>query len=270
VDVDKWWPRVLRLVVLVVLGVMSGLVFAGGAQASPPDGGMVIVFDRTSSVGGLGHVGWGFYDPSTNAWTYGAVEGGGSGYIPAGEDNGAWSEIGTFDQMFQAMSEMGYDEAVELPTSAADITAAQEVVAAQADNGYVVVLNDCLTNTEHVLAAYGADLPTTNEEDILGNTVPNVFATEVAAEPGAVVATVPQVLNSPQQYDPAANDPNTDNPYGFNPAQPADPPDTTPPADSAPPDASSPGDPGPPEDTSPGLCDIPTTCQDTGVGSDGP
>jgi hypothetical protein len=74
-------------------------------------GGVAIVFDRLDGAFGFGHVGWGVYDPNSGQWTYGSVENqSGQPNVPAGDDNGAWSQTGDFGDMTDAMNARGYNQ----------------------------------------------------------------------------------------------------------------------------------------------------------------
>jgi hypothetical protein len=123
-------------------------------------GGVAVVFDRPSGAFGLGHVGFGFYDPDSGEWTYGAVENqSGSPDVAPGQNNGAWSQTGSFADMASQMAALGYTGAVSIPVADPDMAAALGNVASQPGEGYSLFGNNCADAVWNALTDYGASLP---------------------------------------------------------------------------------------------------------------
>jgi uncharacterized membrane protein YgcG len=123
-------------------------------------GGVAVVFDRPSGAFGFGHVGFGFYDPNSGEWTYGAVENpSGSPDVAPGQSNGAWSQTGSFADMASQMAALGYTDAVSMEVADPDMAAALGNVASQPGEGYSLFGNNCADAVWNALSDYGAALP---------------------------------------------------------------------------------------------------------------
>jgi len=121
-------------------------------------GGIAVVFNRPSGAFGLGHVGWGVYDPDSGQWTYGSGENqSGQANVPAGGDNGAWSQTGDFGDMTSAMNARGYSGAVSIPVTDPNLAAALGNAAAQPGEGYNLFGNNCADAVYNLLNDYGVD-----------------------------------------------------------------------------------------------------------------
>jgi hypothetical protein len=191
------------------------------AQLTAAGSGMAMIFQRPNAVAGLGHVGWGFYDPTAGTWTYGAVEGAGSSgsgsaspVIPAGSPNGAWSATGSWSDMITAMNNGGYATGVNITTPTANVAAAQASAASEPAEGYALLGNNCADATDAVLTAYGiTGLPS---PDSLGNLAPNSWVSSVqAAFPASTAYDIPTTATDPELYDPTgglADDPGATDP----------------------------------------------------------
>jgi hypothetical protein len=210
-----------------------------------------MIFQRPSGAMGLGHVGWGYYDPAAGQWTYGAVEGGtssggssGAIYIAPGSPNGAWNATGSWSDMITAMNGLGYSTGVDIAAASPDVAAAANLVAAQAGQGYSLIGNNCATTTDNILTAYGiTGLPSPNS---LTSLAPNEWVANVeSADPTASTYNIPTTAADPASFDPNGG-PATD---------PGAPPAPTPPAPAPP--APAPTDPGAtdPGATDPGAVD---------------
>jgi hypothetical protein len=200
------------------------------ASLTAAGSGEAMIFQRPSGAMGLGHVGWAFYDPSSETWSYGAVEGGtssggsaGAVYIPAGQPNGAWNATGSWSDMISAMNSLGYTTGVELNTGSANLSAADTDVAAQAGQGYSLIGNNCATTTYNILSAYGATgLPNPSS---LSDLAPNDWVSDVQSSLPNTTYSVPVTAEDPDLYDPnggladdpGATDPGTTDPGSTDP-----------------------------------------------------
>jgi hypothetical protein len=200
----------------LLLGLPVAVAAAQAASASPAvqaaapataSAGTAVVFLRSGAAGGIGHAGWGYYDPSTQTWTYGAVEGGASSggvgdpFISPGQNNGAWNQSGSFSDMVTAMNGLGYTSAIELPTATANTAAAQAIVNAQAGQGYNMFNNNCATTTYNVLTAYGVtNMPYPSWSDIS----PNAWGADISRNLTSTSISVPAAAQNPGKYDPYA------------------------------------------------------------------
>jgi len=196
------------LAVALSLAAVGLLVVLGPARAEAAGsaGGQAIIFVRPSGAAGFGHVGWGFYDPATQEWTYGAVEGGPANpIISPGEWNGAWEATSDYGVMFNTMNQLAYTVAIPITTTSANVAAANVYAVAQFGAGYNLINCNCAGSVYSVLSAYGVTgLPspdTTLTEDVVPNSwVVHIYAsgiTDTALSVPAVAQQYPQSGNPP-------------------------------------------------------------------------
>ncbi len=104
----------------------------------------------------FGHVGWGF-ELLGGRCGFGATENGsGSGFVPPGGDNGAWSDQGDAAAMYAAMRARGYDLVKVVPVARPNPVAALEKGEEMKRLGYRFIGSNCADHTYWVLEAYGA------------------------------------------------------------------------------------------------------------------
>src|SRR6185437_7016101 len=201
---------VIALAPAGLVGSVAGYeaLFAAAAGAAGPGGtGQAVIFQRPSGAMGLGHVGWGFYNPATGTWTYGAVEGAtssggssGSVYIPPGQNNGAWNATGSYTDMVAAMNARGYMSATDVVVTTPNVGSANQVVAGQAGQGYDLIGNNCATTTDNVLTAYGlSGLPSPNG---LFDLAPNSWVNDVQSSLPNTTYSIPSAAADPNAYNP--------------------------------------------------------------------
>ena len=156
------WATALSIFLFFSLGIISA---SEPAEKQDPNKGTAIVAARTGSVGGLGHVGVAF-ENADGTWTAGAIEGapekswsnlGGLVVLPSG-DEGAWSkQFNTREEVETEFQSRDYDKIKEIPVANSNPDGANKEIEKFKDAGYFAPFNDCLTQTDSVLRAYGVN-----------------------------------------------------------------------------------------------------------------
>jgi hypothetical protein len=166
-----WKSKPLMLILLLVIVNL-------GSSSDSANQGTVIVAARTSSVGGLGHVGVAFQN-ADGTWTAGAIEGApkgtlsnlGGAQVWAGDMNGGWvKKYNTREEVIAEFSSntlsegacsgypchAAYDKIKIISVEDSNPKLANDRIQSFDDKtGYTLAFNDCLTQTWGVLNAYG-------------------------------------------------------------------------------------------------------------------
>jgi hypothetical protein len=180
----------LKIKIAVVLFALVGLMSSCSKEDTPPQENLKseqlkndetskvasqytvgeYVFNRSNAVGGLGHVGVGFWifetKPNGNieqSWYIGGLENeGGSAIVAPGGQNGGWfRKVGSDRAMIRIMKEVyGYDFSVyrQVSPNLNRINNARSILSDLPRRGYTLFGNNCMNATFDVLNAFGGGL----------------------------------------------------------------------------------------------------------------
>jgi len=108
------------------------------------------------------------FENDDGTWTAGAIEGtpeedkswknfGGLGVLPGGSNGGWYETVETREDVEKTFSELGYNKIKIISVDKSNSESANKIIEEFENAGYAAPLNDCLTQTDNVLRAYGVN-----------------------------------------------------------------------------------------------------------------
>lgn len=153
------FTTLLSLVLCFSIGIISASETEGVQDHIK---GTAIVAFRTGA-GGAGHVGVAF-QKADGKWTAGAIEGapekkwsnlGGAVVFPSGDEGGWSKDFESKEEVEKEFLDRNYEKIKEIPVENSNPDKAAERISKFKYAGYLLPVNDCLTNTDAVLKNYG-------------------------------------------------------------------------------------------------------------------
>jgi hypothetical protein len=152
---------------------------AGNTSAT---GGRACVFLAPKGANGTGHTGWAFRAGDDQHWYYGATQAYATAYIAPGDDNKAWVETGSWNDVLAGFaSAADYHPAGYYTQYRCKDVATPNVDAAVKDArdarnwGYLVATNNCMDHAYRILKSYGTELPAPQDAITIFEWAPNVW-----------------------------------------------------------------------------------------------
>ena len=162
---NSWKRRLVEYATLfgLVLCLSIGIISASETEGVQDHiKGTAIVAFRTGA-GGAGHVGVAFQN-ADGTWTAGAIEGATEkklsnlwgAVVSKSGDNGGWSkDFESKEEVEKEFLDRKYEKIKEISVENSNPEKAAERISSFKDAGYLLPVNDCLTNTDAVLKDYG-------------------------------------------------------------------------------------------------------------------